>query len=242
MIGRPIIRLDSVSSTQDILFRLAALGAGEGATVVARHQTTGRGRAGRTWVAPPGEALLFSVLFRPDLSPDRLSPLSILIADAIATTLADRFEIQPAIKWPNDVLVDGRKLCGILIQARPGIAVAGIGLNLSSRPDNLPEGATSLEAATGRTVNADALLNDLLGSIEVRYRELLEGGFDEAMRRVNATLHLRGEEVVLRDGDRTLQGRVQCVREDGALLLDTGGETRAIVSGELTRGPRSVKP
>ena len=238
MIGRPIIRLDSVVSTQDLLFRLGERGAGEGTTVVARHQSGGRGRGGRAWSTPPGEALLFSVLFRPRLPPDGLTPFSILIADALATTLAEKFSIAPTIKWPNDVLVDGRKISGVLIQMRSGMAVAGIGLNVLSRRDALPEGATSLRAEAGRDIELDDLLHTLLDAIDDRYRALLFGETREAMNRVQERLYLNGEEVTLQDGDRVLRGRVRGVRDDGALLLDVGGETRAIVSGELVRGPR----
>ena len=242
MIGRPIIRLDSVSSTQDILFRLAERGAREGTTVVARHQTGGRGRAGRSWSTPPGEALLFSVLFRPELPPDRLSPLSVLVADAIAMTVQSSFAIQPTIKWPNDVLVRGRKLSGVLIQVRGGIAVAGIGLNVLSRPDGLPHGATSIHAETGRDIDLDVLLHELLHAIGDRYRSVQRNDIGPAIQRVNDRLHLRGEEVTLQDGERIIRGRVAGVRDDGALLLDVDGETRAVVSGELVRGPRPAKP
>lgn len=240
MIGRPIIRLDSVGSTQDILFRLGDLGAGEGTTVVARHQRGGRGRGDRVWSTPPGEALLFSVLFRAGLPPDRLSPFSILIADALAETVAGEFGIATTIKWPNDVLAGGRKLSGILIQARGGMAVAGVGMNVLSLPDALPEGATSLRAETGRDIDQDGLLRILLGAINDRYHALLTGDIQDAIDRVNSRLHLRDEDVVVHDGDRTLHGRVMGVRGDGALLLDVDGESRAIVSGELVRGPRAV--
>lgn len=240
MIGRPIIRLDSVPSTQDVAFRLAAGGAVEGTTVVARHQFGGRGRAGRAWTTPPGEALLFSVLFRPDLSPVQLSPLSILISDAIGETIESGFDLQSAIKWPNDVLIDGRKISGILIQVRGRVAVAGIGLNLLSAPADLPPNATSLRNEVGGDVDADRLLSDLLDAIGERYRQLRMGDIDIIIRRVNDRLYLRGQIATLQDGDRTIVGRVEAVRDDGALLLDVDGESRAVVSGELVRGPRLI--
>lgn len=242
MIGRPLIRLDIVKSTQDIAFRLGERGASEGTTVVARHQTGGRGRSGRAWATPPGEALLFSVLFRPDMPPERLSPLSLLIADAVASTVRSLFSLEPRIKWPNDVLIDGRKLSGILIQVRGGMVVVGIGLNVLSAPADLPEGATSIRSESGLDVDMDALLHSLLSAIGDRYRRLLHGDTGPAIRRVEEALYLRGNEVTLQDGDRTLTGRILGLRDDGALLLDVGKETRAIVSGELVRGPRAVAP
>lgn len=240
MIGRPIIRLDSVPSTQDVVFRLADRGAAEGLTVLARHQSAGRGRAGRAWIAPPGSALTFSVLLRPDIPPASLMPFSLLVADAIAETILAMHGVQSTIKWPNDVLVGGRKLSGVLLQARGGVAVLGVGLNVRTPAADLPDGATSLvvESGAGSAPDPDLLLGPLLHAIAGRYRSVRSGDTGEAMDRVHRRLHLRGEQVVLRDGDRERRGRILGVRGDGALLLEEDGHPRAIVSGELVRGPR----
>src|SRR5690606_19748294 len=147
------------------------------------------------------------------------------------------YGLQAEIKWPNDVLINGLKLSGILIQVRNGMAVAGIGLNALSGAGDLPDGATSVRNETGEDVDLDDLLAALLASIGARYRDLQRGDIRETIERVNARLYLRDANVTLNDGDRTIQGRVIRVREDGALLLDAAGTTRAVVSGELARGP-----
>lgn len=239
MIGRPIIRLDEVGSTQDLVFRLGELGAPEGTVVVAGYQRAGRGRAGRTWVAPPGAALLFSALLRPaGVLP---GAFSLLVADAIAE-MASAYGLEPAVKWPNDVLVAGRKLSGVLIQVRSGMAALGIGLNVRTRPGELPEGATSLLAETGREATLAAVLADLLPLIGDRYRRAMAGDAGAAIARIEERLFLRGEMATVRDGDRVLQGRVHGVRADGALLIEVDGACRAVVAGELARGPQPLLP
>jgi BirA family transcriptional regulator, biotin operon repressor / biotin---[acetyl-CoA-carboxylase] ligase len=242
MIGSPLIRLDSVSSTQDVVFRLAERGAPEGTTVLARYQSGGRGRAGRVWTAAPGEALLFSLLLRPPLSPDRLAPMSILVADAIAETLSSEFSLQPFIKWPNDVLLDGRKVSGVLIQARGDLAVIGVGINSLSKPEDLPDGATSIRAESGHDVNPESVFRSVVCGIEVRYRALLSGMSDALVQAVNERLWLRGREVTVSDAGQPIAGTVLRVRPDGALLLETAEGERVVVSGELTRGPRASMP
>lgn len=240
MIGRPILRLEDVASTQDVAFRLGELGAREGTVVVAKHQRAGRGRAGRTWVASPGAALLFSVLLRPE----RPLPgvFSLLVADAIAETVSDAYGLDPRVKWPNDVLIDSRKLSGVLIQARNGMAVLGIGLNVRTEAIDLPEGATSLRAETGQMIDPAEMLERLLPAIDQRYRAVMTGDVASTVSRVQARLAMRGERVTLRDGDREMKGRVKGLRHDGALLLEVDDGIRAVVSGELVRGPRPVSP
>jgi BirA family transcriptional regulator, biotin operon repressor / biotin---[acetyl-CoA-carboxylase] ligase len=238
MIGRPIIRLDSVSSTQDLAFGLGDRGAPEGTVVLARHQRAGRGRAGRMWIAHPGDALMFSILLRPPVRPDRLAPFSVLIADAIAETIGGLYGLDSQVKWPNDVLIGGRKLSGVLIQARAGMAVVGIGVNVRAMAGDLPEGATSLMLETGSGQDVDRLLHSLLPAIDARYADVLAGKTEDAIRRVNERLFLRGQNAVISDGMRERQGRLLRVRPDGALLLDTGGAVEVVVSGELVRGPR----
>ena len=128
-LGRPRLHLRETTSTNDRARALAAAGAPHGTLVTAAAQTAGRGRQGRTWSAPPGRALLLSLVLR---SPDRMLPL------AAAVAVADAAGPDAAIKWPNDVLLDGRKVAGILAEARPqdGWAVLGIGLNVAVRLDD----------------------------------------------------------------------------------------------------------
>lgn len=242
MLGRPIIRFDEVGSTMDVLADLAALGAPEGTTVVAEHQNAGRGRSGRQWAAPPGTSLLHSVLLRPDLPLQRLTPLSLLVADAIVTTLRELHGIQAEIKWPNDVLVDGRKVSGVLTQTRShedGLAViVGVGINTNIPLADLPPAATSLLAERGSHVDRNALMWHFLGELECRYQDLLSGHLEQRWQTIRNSLALLGDPVTVEDQDVVISGILHGVDDEGAMLLDQGGVTRRVVVGDLARGPR----
>jgi BirA family biotin operon repressor/biotin-[acetyl-CoA-carboxylase] ligase len=211
-------------------------------TVLARYQSGGRGRAGRRWITAPGDALLFSLILRPSVSPDRLSPLSILVADAISDSLRRLYGLSATIKWPNDVLLDGRKISGVLIQVRDGVAVVGVGINLRGGPASLPDGATTIREHAGGGTDGDALLADLLLGIDGRYRAVLRGEAADLIGAVSDRLWLRDSLVSVGDAGRVVTGTLRGLREDGALLLETRSGTRPIVAGELVRGPRAMLP
>jgi BirA family transcriptional regulator, biotin operon repressor / biotin---[acetyl-CoA-carboxylase] ligase len=161
--------VESTPSTQLLL----AADAPEGAVVAAGEQTAGRGRLGRSWVAPAGTSLLCSVQLRPTVSPDRLPELTGVVAHACADAIEAVTGLGTEIKFPNDVLVGGRKVAGILAEARDGRVVAGIGVNVNIAEADLPTGletpATSLLAETGREVDRAELLVELLERLEQRY-------------------------------------------------------------------------
>jgi BirA family biotin operon repressor/biotin-[acetyl-CoA-carboxylase] ligase len=161
--------VESTPSTQLLL----AADAPEGAVVAAGEQTAGRGRLGRSWVAPAGTSLLCSVQLRPTVSPDRLPELTGVVAHACADAIEAVAGLGTEIKFPNDVLVGGRKVAGILAEARDGRVVAGIGVNVNIAEADLPTGletpATSLLAETGREIDRAELLVELLERLEQRY-------------------------------------------------------------------------
>jgi BirA family transcriptional regulator, biotin operon repressor / biotin---[acetyl-CoA-carboxylase] ligase len=165
--------VESTPSTQLLL----APDAQEGAVVAAGEQTAGRGRLGRSWVAPAGTSLLCSVQLRPTVSPDRLPELTGVAAHACAEAIEALTGLQTELKFPNDVLVGGRKLAGILAEVREGRVVAGIGVNVNVAEADLPRGletpATSLLVETGREVDRAELLVELLERLERRYRAWL---------------------------------------------------------------------
>src|SRR6266851_2317420 len=144
--GSTILRFDSVSSTNDVARELAASGKPEGLCVIAREQTAGRGRQGRSWSSPPGEGLYLSVIFRPEISAAESAVTTLAAAVAVAETLKLDFQMPVDIKWPNDVLASGRKVCGILVESaiengRLQYAVIGIGVNVAQLyfPDEIGE-------------------------------------------------------------------------------------------------------
>jgi BirA family biotin operon repressor/biotin-[acetyl-CoA-carboxylase] ligase len=151
----------------------------EGAVAVADEQTEGRGRLGRTWHAPAGTSVLFSVLLRPPVEPPRLPELSLVAGGAVAEAIAEVTGVDPAIKFPNDVLIGGRKVAGILAESSEGRVVLGVGVNVNQMRDELPADAqtepTSLRIETGALVDRAALLAAILLRLERAYDRWVSG-------------------------------------------------------------------
>lgn len=171
MVSWQIIRYERVTSTMDVAAALAAEGAPAGTVVVAEEQTEGRGREGRRWFAPASSSLLFTVITRPLLVAVQDERLSVRVAERVANAIAAYCGIRPAIKEPNDLLVNGRKLVGILLQSRVrgetvDYLLIGIGINVNIPADQLPlPTATSLLAELGRPVEREGLLAAVLAEL-----------------------------------------------------------------------------
>jgi BirA family transcriptional regulator, biotin operon repressor / biotin---[acetyl-CoA-carboxylase] ligase len=208
---------DSLDSTNRYLLDEARRGAPEGIVAVADHQTAGRGRRGRDWVAPPGSSLLVSVLLRPSLAPEQTQ----LVAMACGVAMADAVErvagFAPALKWPNDLVVGDRKLAGILAEADNGAVVVGIGVNVNWHefPPDLAESATACNLEAGRAVDRRELLTAFLHELGARYADL---------RRVPAEYQRRlatlGRRVSLEQPGGEVVGRAVGVGESGALRVE----------------------
>ena len=172
-LGHPYRFVERTASTQ----RLLGEDDPEGAVAVADEQTEGRGRLGRQWLAPAGTSLLVSVLLRPDVEPARLPELSLVAGRACAEAIAEVAGLETEVKFPNDVLVGGRKVAGILAEASEGRVVLGIGVNVRQAAGELPAEprtpATSLLLETGREIDRAELLVALLDRLERRYNEWL---------------------------------------------------------------------
>ncbi len=243
LVGRAVRALDTVESTQAVLARLAREGAPEGTVVTARHQTAGRGRRGRPWWDAPGQSLLMSVLLRPPIPIAQAPQLSLVAGLAVADALGPAAGVAARIRWPNDVLIGGRKVCGVLPETvssadgRVGHLLLGIGINVdqSEFPDDLRDHATSLRLATGVSHDQGRLLAALLAALDRRYAEWLAGGFArlrEEWRRLASTL---GERVRIPDGR---EGVAVDVDGDGALLVDAGeGVLTRVVAGTRVLAP-----
>jgi BirA family biotin operon repressor/biotin-[acetyl-CoA-carboxylase] ligase len=171
--GRPYTYVERCASTQRLLD-----GAPEGAVAVTDEQTEGRGRLGRSWHAPAGTSLLFSLVLVPPVPAGRLSELSLVAGAAVAEAIAAMTGLAPTIKHPNDVLIEGRKVAGVLAEAAAGRVVLGIGINVSQSEYELPPevAATSLRLAGVPGVSRSALLAAVLDRLEARYDSWLSGG------------------------------------------------------------------
>lgn len=209
--------LAQTGSTNAVVAERARAGEPAGLVVVAESQTAGRGRLDRTWTSPPRAGLTLSVLVRPDLPPVRWPWLPLLTGLAVARTV-EQAGVEPQLKWPNDVLVGGRKTCGVLVEVpEAGAAVIGIGLNVSTREDELPHAqATSLVLAGATTTDRDTLLRALLRSLSA-----VLGDVDAAREEYRARCSTVGQAVrVELPGGGAVEGTADAVDEDGRIVVD----------------------
>jgi BirA family biotin operon repressor/biotin-[acetyl-CoA-carboxylase] ligase len=237
-LGGPLVHLDATGSTNDHGRRLAVAGAPAGTVVMAEEQKAGRGRHGRTWSAPRGRALTISLLLRPE--PDALVLLPLATAVAVCEASEAVAPVRCRIKWPNDVLLERRKLAGILIESRPqdGWAVVGIGLNVDIPEEELaPElraTATSLRIAAGRAVNRDDALDALIERLAFWIGAPAHAVLD-AYRKRDA---LEGEEISWTTHGRVRRGTAAGIDDAGNLIVFTGeGERVALDAGEVHLSP-----
>ncbi len=227
MFGSPLRRVASCESTQLLL----GPGDPEGAVAVTDFQTAGRGRLGRVWTAPPGTALLCSVLLRPPAG-SRISQLSLVGGLAAAQTVEAALGRPAQLKWPNDVLVDGLKVAGVLAEAHDGVVVVGVGLNVNQTVAELPPDvripAASLRSLDGTERDLDLLLASLLERLEAAYESWLAGGLASLHAELTSRDALAGRMVSV-DG-RT--ARALGIDAEGRLVLDSGrlqsGEVRLL--------------
>ncbi len=240
IIGREIIRYGQVQSTNDLARTQGQTGAPEGLVVMAEEQVAGRGRLGRQWLAPRGSSLQFSVLLRPDLPPSLAFRLTQMAALAVSDALRQELGLAPALKWPNDVLLNYKKCAGILIEtALEGdalsFAVLGIGLNVNFSMGDLPElapFATTVADALGHPVDRDALARALFAQLDDYYARLKAGAdFYSEWRSRLVTL---GHIVRIATPDGIKEGIAEQVAPDGALLLRQGAKLIPFYAGDVT--------
>ncbi|MCL5734691.1 MAG: biotin--[acetyl-CoA-carboxylase] ligase [Actinobacteria bacterium] len=223
--GRHLVCLDATSSTNNVARAMALEGAPEGTLVLAEEQRAGRGRLGRRWLAPPGGCLLMSLLLRPPIPPSEAFALTILAGTATARAVERATGLPCQLKWPNDVLVRGRKMAGILCEMsatgdRLDWAVLGIGLNVNLDPALYPEiaaTATSVSHELGRSLPRLLLLATLLDELEADYFRFLRDGLAAIRSEWRRRLATLGQWVSVEDGAH--YGLAEDVDETGALLL-----------------------
>ncbi len=242
-----IVHLEEVDSTNNIAKQLAAKGCEEGLIVVAEEQTLGRGRLARGWFSPYGKGVWFSVVLRPPFAPQEAPKCTLLAAVAVARALREISGVECGIKWPNDILFQGRKLVGILTEMSAEMdainhVVIGMGINVNIKPEEFPkeleEIAVSLAALSGREFSRILILQAILVHLEGLYQEVLQKGFApvlDAWRSLSLTL---GQEVRVMGLKDEFSGVARDIDDDGALLVETAEGLKRVLTGDVSIRPR----
>ena len=243
-IGRQIQSYDRVGSTNDLALQCGIDGAAEGTLILAESQTQGRGRHGRKWLAPGGSSILASVILRHRLRADQVGLPNLTGAVAIATAINELTNLSARIKWPNDVLIQGKKVSGVLTELeydrhRQPFFVMGFGVNVNTTEADLPEelrasATTSLRIAGKREISRVVLLQTILHRLEENYLRLKHGDTEPIIVTANRLSYHFGDWIQIQMADGVFRGRVEVIDRDGGLLLrDVNGNLRKFLVGEV---------
>jgi len=244
IIGRDIRVFEQTTSTNDVIEKLARDGVKEGVVVFAESQTKGRGRLGRKWISPAHKGLWFSILLRPDLRPQEATQLTVASATALRRAIAIETGLKPEIKWPNDILIGGKKVAGILTELsaevdRVKYVILGIGIDVNldagEFPADLKKIATSLKIESGEKNSRAELAAAILRELDFDYARIREGKFSEIADEWEERCVTIGKNVTVQIGDRKIRGHAESLDDDGALLLRTEhGRLERITGGDVT--------
>jgi len=244
VIGNPIRVLPHTTSTNDEASRAALEGHPEGLVIFAESQSAGRGRMGRRWSSPAGRGLWFSVLLRPSLAPSECTQLTAASANALVRAIQSTTGITPEIKWPNDLLIKGKKIAGILTEMSAELehvrsVILGIGIDVNQTASEFPADirgiATSLKLATGKSVSRADLAEAVLRELDREYARILAGQFTAVAEEWADHCTTLGKLATIEMGTRRVRGRAEALDENGALLLRTEhGRIERIIGGEVT--------
>lgn len=245
--GKQIQFLEKTVSTNNHAFSLAFKGATEGTAVLADCQTGGKGRMSRSWFSPPGKNIYTTVILRPEMDP-ALSPQVTLVAGVAVAELLDKYcPGKVTLKWPNDVLIGGRKVCGILAESRSSAVkieyiVVGIGININMQENELDESlrqiATSLKIETGKEFIREEVAARLYESLEKWYFIFRDSGFAPIREKWLECSGMAGKEISYSSQGATVKCRVTGMDNDGALLCNVNGEIKRLIAGEITLAAR----
>jgi BirA family transcriptional regulator, biotin operon repressor / biotin---[acetyl-CoA-carboxylase] ligase len=233
--GRIVSYFPSIDSTMPEAARLAAAGCGPGTAVVADEQTSGQGRYGRYWHSEPDSGLYASIVLRPALSSSSLPVLMLALGLATAEAIARSTNLACDIRWPNDVLIDEKKVAGILVQLQDRFVIAGIGINVNHAgfPPDLAGQATSLRAAAGKMQSREQVLVALLPAVESFCRMLVDGGKEGILNMFyRSSSYAHGKRVVVEAVDGVIEGTTAGLDPSGFLMVEQeDGTKRLIVAG-----------
>ncbi len=238
-----IVYFNEINSTNIKAKELAAMGTPEGTLVVAEKQTNGRGRRGRSWFSPSGDGIYASLILRPAMSPIELPRITLMTAVAVSEALLSLTRLKIRIKWPNDILVNGKKIAGILTEISTEMdevdyIIVGLGLNVNtpyeSFPEDIRETATSILIETGKQFSRAPIIREYLRWYEKYYEIFKKRGFESIMQRWKQLADIAGERIMVDVLGEKFIGEVLDVDNDGVLLLmDSEGKTHRIFSGDV---------
>jgi len=243
MLGRQIMSFKKVDSTNDVAYGLAEKGMKEGAVIISEEQAKGKGRQGRLWISPPSGGIYMSCILRPEMSPREIPKITLVAAVAVATAIRDLTGLDAVIKWPNDILINGNKICGILTEMKAeqdGIdfVIVGIGVNVNTAGRLLPKGASSIREEGRRTglatVSRVDMARRILEKLEENYILLKTKGFKPIIEEWKNLSSMIGARIKVIQQNRTLEGQVHDIDSDGALIVRLGsGVLERISSGDV---------
>jgi len=244
VVGRDIRVFEETTSTNDVIEKLARDGVKEGAVVFAESQTKGRGRLGRKWMSPTHKGLWFSVLLRPDLRLQETTQLTVISATALRRAIKTVTGLSVEIKWPNDLLLGGKKVAGILTEMSAEVdrvrhVILGIGLDVNQDANEFPADlraiATSLRIETGEEICRAELAAEILRELDFDYARVCGGKFPAVADEWEAACVTIGKNVVVQVGDRRFRGRAESLDEDGALRVRSEhGHLERVIGGDVT--------
>jgi BirA family biotin operon repressor/biotin-[acetyl-CoA-carboxylase] ligase len=244
--GRRIFHFFKADSTNTVAMRLGDEGEIHGTVVIAEEQTAGRGRAGRSWISERSAGIYASILLRPLIPPVQTPLLTLAAGLAAREAIAQETGLSPDIRWPNDILLGGRKVCGILTEMRAEpdrvhYAVIGIGINVnqSAMPDELADIATSLQIVTGRLHSRVELLIRLLRQLERYYNVLSSEGSGPILKRfAEVSSYCQGKRVLIRTVGETFDGITAGLEPNGVLRVrKKDGRVEPVISGDVAEAP-----
>src|SRR5690625_363405 len=243
-LGRKMIHKESIPSTQRIAHELALDGAKHGTIVLADEQTKGKGRVQKSFHSKKGQGIWMSIILRPDIPPYLAPQLTLLTATVLANVMDRYANVTPQIKWPNDVLIDGKKVSGILTEMQAEqdqvlYVIIGVGININQQksdfPEEIKERVTSLKMASGQSWDLVPFIQELLQTFEVKYNQFIENGFDPVKNDWENYGFRMNERLEIKTGKETWEGLFLGIAEDGALLAEKDtGKIEKIYSGEIS--------
>ncbi len=239
IIGKKIFYYKTVDSTMDIAFDLGIKGYPEGTVVFAEQQIKGRGRLGREWFSPKAKGIYLSLLLRPQFLPQESPKLTLMAAVSINQAIKKITGVSPLIKWPNDIIINSKKVAGILTELdaetdRIKFVNIGIGLNVNSPKTLLFKGSTSLRVETNKEVSRVKLAREILRSIEENYFALKKDGFALIRKKWKAQSLVLGKRIKVYYGNRFIEGEAKDIDSDGALLIrQDNGFVDKVLSGDV---------